>query len=40
MASSVGAFQKEIDGILSPNNIWLRIFCPPGDKMLIENIQL
>jgi hypothetical protein len=29
VASSEGAVQKEIDGILSTNNIWSRVFFVP-----------
>jgi hypothetical protein len=35
-----GAVQKEIDGILSPNNIWPSVFCSLGNKKLGADCQL
>jgi hypothetical protein len=40
MASSVGAVPKEIDGILSPNNIWPPGFVPLGTKLSAADYQL
>jgi hypothetical protein len=36
----IGAVQKEIDGILSTNRIWSRVFCPSGDKISVAGKQL
>jgi hypothetical protein len=38
--SNFGAVQKEIEGILSPNNIWPSVFCYPGNKKLVADYQL
>jgi hypothetical protein len=39
-STDIGAVQKEIDGILSPNNIWPTVFCSLGNKILVADYQL